>query len=74
MITEDKKIHLAALSRDLPAWENFYYYNEEIKTGTLEELDRILAQWNARMIEIKSQIFVEFGTDADKLLFLLRWS
>jgi hypothetical protein len=75
MITEEKKIHLGKTFRDCPAcWKNFYYYNEEVKTGTLEEFNRILAKWNARMIETKAQIFLEFGTDADKLLFLLRWS
>jgi len=73
MITEENKIHLAATFRDCPAcWKNFFH--SEAKQGTQEEFNRILAQWNARMVEAKAQFFLEFDTDADKLLFLLRWS
>jgi hypothetical protein len=73
MITEEKKIYLAATFRDSPVcWKNFFH--SEAEQGTQAELDRKVAQWNARLIELRTEYVLEFDTDADKLLFLLRWS
>ena len=73
MITEEKKIYLGKTFRDCPAcWKNFFH--SEAKQGTQQELNRMVAQWNARLIELRTEYVLEFDTDADKLLFLMRWS
>lgn len=77
------KLQLANRMMDCPGcWENFVWYCQQLKTDinaqhwslSDEEFEQALAPYRARAHFGYNKNYVEFDSEQDKLLFVLKWS
>ena len=79
MITQPRKIYLGKSFKDCPdCWRNFFHsqftYPGRYGSASVEQVDEKLEPWNGTIVGYPTGYAIEFNTDEDKLLFLLRWS
>ena len=80
MISEPRKIYLDKAFRGCPDYWKKFFYSQLLQTGrygsaSIEEVNDKLEPWNGTIVEYSNgHHAIEFDTDEDKLLFMLRWS
>ena len=57
-----------------PWWENFFFNTIDYKVNTTERINQNLKPYRAKLIKNGINPYLEFDTEQDYVMFVLRWS